>query len=323
MKFPFNNKEIYIDGLLAQQLDTILYNLKKDYDFVIIITGDRAVRVGKSVLGMVVCAYFSYRMKQMGLNDNAYTLDDIYFDNKEMMDAAFKKPQYSINHYDEGREGLAANKSMKSMQQDLLDFFAECGQLNHIFVIVAPDFFKLNEEIAVARSEYLINVYRKEEHRDVDLYKTGEKLPVIALKRGQFEFFDRKKKQNLYDKSQSTRRKNYGLIKAGFVGSFCNDYPLGEEEYRKKKMEALSRFTEKKQKEKEQKTSFKEKKLQQMLYALAQNKERKELVEIAEENGLPIESIYRERNRIAEDLASVEQLKAIKKQEAFEMPKKE
>ena len=48
------------------------------------------------------------------------------------------------------------------MQQDLLDFFAECGQLNQVFVIVAPDFFKLSEEIAVARSEYLINVYRKD-----------------------------------------------------------------------------------------------------------------------------------------------------------------
>ena len=250
MKFIFNGKEYYIDGLLARQLDTLVYNVKNDYDFVVIITGDRAVRVGKSVLAMQICAYLSAKLKEAGM-ENKYTIDDVYFENQEMMTAAFKKPPYHVNHYDEGREGLAANKAMKSMQHDLLDFFAECGQMNHIFVIVAPDFFKLSEEIAVARSEYLINVYRTEVMKDVDLYGTG-KMPVVQLKRGQFEFFDRKSKQNLYDKSQSTRRKNYGLIKANFVGSFTNQYPLGEVEYRKKKKDALSRFSEKKEKEKQE-----------------------------------------------------------------------
>ena len=257
MKYIFEKKEYAIDGLLARQLDTLVYNVKKDYDFVIIITGDRAVRVGKSVLAMQVCAYLSAKLNEAGM-ENKYTIDDIYFDNQEMMEAAFKKKPYHVNHYDEGREGLAANKAMKSMQHDLLDFFAECGQMNHIFVIVAPDFFKLNEEIAVARSEYLINVYRTEETREVDLYKTGTKQPVVLLKRGQFEFFDRRTKRNLYDKAQSTRRRNYGLIKANFIGSFSNTYPLGEEEYRIKKKKALSRFTEKKEEEKRTKENKKQ-----------------------------------------------------------------
>ena len=249
MKFEWQGKDYYIDGLLATQLLSLVYNIKKDWDFVILISGDRTVRVGKSVLGMTICAYLAYAMNKYKLKSQ-YVMDDIYFDNQRMMDKVQTKPQYSINHYDEGREGLAASKSMKVFQQDLLDFFAECGQLNHIFVIVLPDFFELKEEIAVGRSEFLINVYRKEQGKQVDMFKDGNKLPIVELKRGFFEFFNRSRKRDLYDKAKTTKRKNYGIIKANFIGRFIDQYPLGEEEYRKKKKEALSRFKEKKEAEK-------------------------------------------------------------------------
>ena len=50
MKFEFKGKEYYIDGYLASQLDSIVYNVKKDWDFVIMITGNRMVRVGNQSL---------------------------------------------------------------------------------------------------------------------------------------------------------------------------------------------------------------------------------------------------------------------------------
>jgi len=294
MKFKWKGKEYYIDGFLSSQLDSILYNVKKDWDFVLFITGDRTVRGGKSILGMTVCAYLAKGLADMGLNKDAYTDKDIYFDNIDMMKAAFTKPKYSINHYDEGREGLAASKAVKSMGQDLVDFFAECGQLNHIFVIVAPDFFKLNEEIAVARSEFLINVYRKEVAHEVDLYKTGKKVAVTKLQRGFFEFFSRKKKQNLYDKAKTTGRKNYGLIKADFVGRFVNQYPIAEDIYRKMKKDALSRFSEKKEKEKEAGVSKKEGRLRRYLYAVCSHLglRKVDLVKISKDNGYGVNTIY-------------------------------
>jgi len=287
LKFEWNGGEWYIDGYIADQLNSIAYNINKDWDFVIILTGDRSVRVGKSVLGMTICAYLAYLLKRLKLNDDAYGLEDVFFDNQKMIERAFKKPKYSINHYDEGREGLAANKAMKIMQQDLMDFFAECGQLNHIFVIVAPDFFRLNEEIAVARSEFLINVYRKEQQNMIDLFKDGNKKPVIKLKRGQFEFFNRKRKQNLFDKSQSTRRRSYALIKHNFIGSFTNQYPLGREEYVEKKKEALSRFLEKKKAE-QNKPDRKDKRIKQLAEALGffiEGKGEKERIRLSEEMG--------------------------------------
>lgn len=248
MKFPFEGRELYIDGYLANSLNTIAYNIKNDWDFVLMITGDRTVRVGKSVLAATICAYLSYAMQQLGF-PTKYSLDDVYFDNKTMMEAAFKKPQYSINQYDEGREGLASSKWASQLQQDLLDFFAECGQLNQIFVIVAPDFFGLKEDIAVARSECLINVYRKENKKIIDIKGIGTQLPVVKLERGFFEFFNKKSKQKLYDMARSTKRKSYGITKAEFIGRFTNQYPFSEEAYRNKKREALSRFQERKKEE--------------------------------------------------------------------------
>jgi len=255
MKFHWKGKDWYIDGFLATQLNSIVSNMVDDWDFIIIITGDRTVRVGKSVLGMTVCAYIAYMIHRMHKKARGvdYTINDIYFDNKVMMEEAQKKPPYSLNHYDEGREGLAASKAMKGFQQDLIDFFNECGQLNHCFVVVCPDFFTMKEDIAVARSEFLINVYRKETATTKKLFDTGERVPVVRLDRGYFEFFSRHKKQKLYDMAKSTRRKSYSLVKPDFIGRFTNQYPLDEEAYRAKKKDSLSRFAERHKEQKETK----------------------------------------------------------------------
>ena len=70
MKFKFKEQEYYIDGYLADALNTIVYNIKEDWDFVIIISGDRMVRVGKSILAMTIGAYLGSILKSMGMNDD-------------------------------------------------------------------------------------------------------------------------------------------------------------------------------------------------------------------------------------------------------------
>ena len=260
MKFTYKGNEFYIHKTLAYQLVSIMYNLKKDWDFVILITGDRKVRVGKSVLAMTICAYMAYlaqeiRTDDKPLNMDAFGEENIFFDNKVMMKEAQKRAKYSIIQYDEAREGLAASKAMKSFQQDLIDFFAECGQLNHVFVIVCPDFFELKEEMAVGRSEFLLNVYRREETKMMDVLRTGVKMPITVLKRGYFEFFNRSKKSLLYDISKSTRKKNYGLVKARFLGDFVNQYTVDEAKYKEMKKDSLTRFQERHKEQKEDKNT--------------------------------------------------------------------
>ena len=131
MKFTWQGKEWWIHDTLSYQLVSIAYNLKKDWDFVILITGDRKVRVGKSVLAMAICAYLAYclskfKIKDKVMNKNAYDIENIFFDNKVMVDEAQKRSKFSVIQYDEGREGLAAVKAMRQFQQDLIDFFNEC-----------------------------------------------------------------------------------------------------------------------------------------------------------------------------------------------------
>jgi len=242
MKFEFEGKEYYIDGYLASQLNSMVYNIKQDWDFVILITGDRMVRVGKSVLGMTIGTYLGAALKNLKLNEKAYSINQIYFDSKVMVDEALDKSKYYVNHYDEARESLAASKSLQKTQQDIIDFFNECGQLNHIFILVLPDFFTLKEDIAIARSECLINVYRTETKYMKDLYKTGEKTPVVRFNRGQFEFFNRKSKEKLYDKAKTTRRKSYSGIKADFIGRFTDQWPIDREKYEMVKKDSLNRF---------------------------------------------------------------------------------
>jgi len=249
MKFTWKGKEWYIHKTLAYQLVSLIYNLKHDWDFVILISGDRKVRVGKSVLAMTICAFLAYllsilKTKDKLMNRNAYNLDNVFFDNKDMIKEAPKRVKFSVIHYDEGREGLAAIKAMRQFQQDLIDFFNECGQLNHIFVVVCPDFFDLKEDIAVGRSEFLINVYRRELKKEMDIFNDGTKIPVTVLQRGHFEFFSRSAKALLFDIAKNTRRKNYHLVKADFLGDFTNQYPLDEEEYRKRKSDSFARFKE-------------------------------------------------------------------------------
>jgi hypothetical protein len=226
-----------------------VYNLRRDWDFVIVISGDRRVRTGKSLLGMNIAAYLAARL------NTDWDLNRIYFDSNEMIKEARDLPKYSVIQYDEGREGLAANKSASTLQKDILDYFAECGQLNHIFIIVLPDFFELKEQIAVARSEFLINTYIRNELTHVNLYNEGLR-PAIYLRRGNFQFFSRYKKAALYDISRSTHKKSYSMIKPNFLGKFRNYYPVDELAYKAKKLAALTRFSNNEKEQKRLKTDI-------------------------------------------------------------------
>src|SRR3990167_11031743 len=236
-------EEVYFDGWLIPQLDSIIYNIKHDWDFLIIITGDRMVRTGKSVLGMNICSYLANRL------GTPFGLENIHFDSKEMISHAQSAPKNSVFQFDEGRETLATSKYQSRLQQDLIDYFAEAGQLNHVFVIILADFFELKEAIAVGRSEFLINVYRGENKKMVDLYGEGKLRPVVEFQRGRFQFYNRARKQKMYDYSRSSRRKDYNLVKSNFFGKFVNNYSVDEQAYRQKKADFLKRFAERKEKD--------------------------------------------------------------------------
>jgi len=247
-----NGHQIYLNHNLKAVLDSLIYNSKNDWDFVIIVTGDGMVRTGKSVLAMNVSAYIADKL------NTPFSIDNIYFDSQDMISAAQVAPPNSVFQYDEAREGLASAKRFSKVQQDLIDFFNECGQLNHIFVLVLPDFFSLNWELATNRSELLLNVFRTENNTMRHLKGETERVPVTVFERGSFELFNRKAKAKLYWTSKRCGLRQYNLVKAAGPMNFTNNYPIDETAYRLKKREALGRFDARHKVEVEKKIVYKE-----------------------------------------------------------------
>lgn len=246
MKFIWRNKEYAIDRNLAINLLSMVYNLESDFDWVILITGNRTVRVGKSVLAMKIAAFMAHCIEFKKLNDNAFSIKNMYYSGKTMMEDILRRQKFSVYVYDEASEGLS--KGLSSETRELLAFFDQVGQMNNIYILVCPDFFSLKEPMAVARAACLINVYIKTEIHELDFFGTGEKLPLVKFKRGNFTFFNRKAKSKLYDKSVSTKLKSYGLVQCDFMGEFSNEYTIDETEYRALKKRALDELTHKAQK---------------------------------------------------------------------------
>jgi len=245
-----NGKVAKFDNKLKDVLNSIVYNINNDWDFVIIITGNGMVRTGKSVLGLNVGAWLA---DQLGTDFDVK--NNICFDSQIMIDNAQKAPKHSVFVYDEAREGLATSKRFSVLQQDLVDFFNECGQLNHIFILILPDFFELQRDLATHRSEFLLNVYRQEYNTEKYLTRRDAefdiKRPLTKFNRGYFEFYSRKRKQILYFEGKKNCR-IYNPRLAVFRGKYGNNYPIDEAEYKKKKKDMLERFKDRHKKAEEE-----------------------------------------------------------------------
>lgn len=208
------DKQYAMDGYLKSNLDVLVRNIKKDWFFMIIVSGSGSTRIGKSVFAGQIAYYLSHQ------NGRKFTINEYYMNGKEMMEKSIHLPKLSAFVYDEAKAGLDSKRAMESITKNLLDFFAEAGQLNLIPIIVIPDFFDLKKEIAVTQSVALINCYT-----------AGE------FQRGFFSFYNKNRKSNLYYKGRMTR--NYFIEKPNFRGSFSNTYVVDEQEYREKKRVSL------------------------------------------------------------------------------------
>lgn len=214
----------YMHRALKTNLDYVIKHVSKDWDFVIIVSGNGQVRIGKSVFAQQLGKYLSYHL------GTPWSMENIIFDSTKLIEISKRMPKYSVVVYDEAREGLNNARILSGLTQNLLNYFAECGQLNQIFILVLPDFFDLPKSIAVTRSTFLINVYW-----------TGE------FDRGHFAFYNNAQKRGLYFNGK--KYQNYSANKAYFHGRFRNVHTVDETEYRKKKWNSLSQKKEKEEKE--------------------------------------------------------------------------
>lgn len=216
---PFNvegreEKTYYMDGYLKSNLDILKNANKKDWDFVILVSSSGVPRTGKSVIAQQVAYYLdpTFTAEHMCLSAEEFQ--------KKAKDLANTGKKGKAIVYDEAKFGLDSKRAMESVTKALLDFFAECGQINAYLILVCPDFFDLKKEICLNRSICLINTYY-----------TGN------FERGYFQFYDRKKKKELFIKGKLYH--NYNCTKATFLGRFTNFYTVDEKEYREKKRDGF------------------------------------------------------------------------------------
>jgi len=219
----------YMDDQLKLQIDVLLKNIKNDWDFTILITGQGEVRVGKSKIAMDIACYWAYMLWKLYKIKVPFNLKENYiFDGKKLIEVGNNLGQ---NHpmaplvYDEAGADLEGRKSMQTVTQDVLDFYRECGQYNLLNILVIPEYFDLPKGIALSRSIFLIDVYYSSD-------ETG------LFTRGYFNFFSKRQKKWLYLKGK--RDLNYQAAKYDFHGRFYNFYQLNEKDYRKLKQDALT-----------------------------------------------------------------------------------
>ena len=219
--FPNKPEGFYMDGFVKENLDILVKQIVKDFDFVILISGSGTVRVGKSVIGQQVGYYLNYMMGQKHKIDNTFDLSNIVFRGEELIAKAKNLPKYSVIVFDEAGADLLGRKFMVSTTQAVLDFFRECGQLNLFLVVILPDYFDLPKGIAITRSVCLLDVYFTQ-----------------GFERGTGKFFGREKKKNLY--IWGKKLMNYQCVKPDFRFSFTDFYTLDEAKYRELKYCALT-----------------------------------------------------------------------------------
>lgn len=220
----------YLDGMLKEQIDVLLKNIKNDWDFTIIITGGGETRVGKSVLAMQIAAYWVQQIKELYNIDLPFSVkNNFVLEGAKLIQAGNrlgKEYPYSPLIFDEAGADLEGRKIMQTTTQDVLDFYRECGQYNLLNILVLPEYFDLPKGIALSRSICLIDVYSYADENDI-------------FQRGFFNFYSRRNKKYLYLKGK--KELDYNATKYNFHGRFYNFYPIDEKEYRLLKQEALSK----------------------------------------------------------------------------------
>lgn len=243
-----------MDGYLKSNLDDIPKILRLAYDCFGIISGHGKTRIGKSTLAMQIGQYVSWLLaggkirchqeviekKQKWVIDYIvkpkrkikFNLhENVAFSANELQDKAYKLfEKYGPNQvivYDEGRQGLDSARAMESINKGMEDFIQACGFMGHVVLIVLPNYFKLHEDYAVARSWFLIDVYSDKFHH-----------------RGYFSFYNEEQKEKLYffGKKRIGIRAKYTSASENFWGKFTSWFPFDRKEYDRLKKESIKRI---------------------------------------------------------------------------------
>ena len=246
----------YMDGYLKTNLDPVPKFLKKKWDVVGIVSGHGKVGVGKSTMAGNVGYYLAWRLAggEVICNESnqvtrvlppkeevRFSLNNVVFSPEDLMKRAEELPKNSVIIYDEGRSGLDSASAMTAINKTMGEFFQRCRVYHHVIIIVLPNFFKLHEDYAVARSIFLIDTFADANYN-----------------RGHFSFYNEHQKELLFfwGKRLIGVTAKYSAAKRNFWGRFTSWVPWSEEEYDKAKEVAMSKASHTKTQQRYEKRSI-------------------------------------------------------------------
>jgi len=112
------DKKYYLHETLKENLDILVDQIKKDWYFIIVISGSNRVRVGKSTLAQQIAYYLTWCLGKK------YDFSNLVFDPEDLPKKSLEHGKYDVIHYDEARSGFDSKKAMEGMQKYLMDFLA-------------------------------------------------------------------------------------------------------------------------------------------------------------------------------------------------------
>ena len=205
-----------IDGYLKSNMDGMIEEISQDDDKILIIDGRE--RIGKSVFGMQLAWYMSRGKLQ---------LIDICLTAEEFQKRVKDCPNNTTIIFDECYLGMASADALSKYNRILMKMLVTCGQKNLCLILILPSVFDISKYVALHRADALLHVFK---HKG---------------KRGHFAFYNAQKLKNLYIFGKKFY--SYGKIRPNFHGKFSNHYTVNEAEYRKKKLESLTKLLSEKE----------------------------------------------------------------------------
>jgi len=219
--FPYQKSDgKHMETWLYQNLEMLADKIVKDMTFLgIIFSSTLEVGTGKSVLATQIGeAWTEIINKKHNLNI-PYTVDNIVWRPKDLIERAFKVPKYSYILLDEWEDSTYWSELGITLRK----FFRKCRQLNLFIMCIIPNWFQLPLNYATSRSVFAI---------DVKFTNT--------LERGNFSFYNFPAKRALYVIGKRTH--NYWAAKPTFSGVFPDGYGVDEKEYRRRKLEDMEKY---------------------------------------------------------------------------------
>ena len=231
-----------MDQKLLNPINTYCYNIMGGHDFMVLITGSAKKRVGKTMLG---CQIGKYAAHVLG---TPFDVSNIAFGGKELMKIAQDHPKRSVLIDDESRTDLSSKRQMETFNKDLMDFFSECGKLNNLIILIAPDFFEFSKSMAVNMSDLLINIRREKSEpfaltqRQLSDSKLNLPIgtPVVKIIRGNWDYYDSFGKKRLYIWGKKHFDEYNTKYRAAY-GEFRLFWPIDTLEYERRKTVFINR----------------------------------------------------------------------------------